>query len=135
MASHNAIQVPGNRWASGGTLPSDIVSILQTNRVPAAEVTPTLQNLELATAQGRGVVSFVDAGTLWTPSSTPPSTGNHWVQVTGVKYDADGNITHVIINDTGAGTCGQEIPAVRWQAATSATGGSNNHIVTTNPIQ
>jgi hypothetical protein len=135
MAGGNADQIAGNRYASGGTLPNQVQNILQTNGVPASLAAPTMQNLELGAAQGGGVVSFVDAGTLWGPAGgVPPGNGNHWVQVTGVKYDANGNITHVVVNDTGAGTCGQEIPIATWQAATNATGGCNEHIITNNPI-
>lgn len=135
MANGNAIQVPGNLYASGGTYPADIASIMGSNSVPASLATSTMQNLEVAVAQGRGVVSFVDAGSLWGPAGgVAPAGGNHWVQVTGVEYDDDGNIVAVIINDTGMGTCGQRVPIATWNAATGATGGVNEHIVTNNPI-
>ena len=56
-----------------------------------------------------------------------------------MQYDPAGNVQNIIINDTGMGTCQQSVP---WTSATgpsmsaamNATGGTNNHIVTNNPV-
>lgn len=117
-----ANQVPGNLWASGGTRPAQRVSILAANGVPATTMAPNIQNIELAVSQGRGVISSVWAARLWpanvaTSSGLVPgsATGGHAIVVTGVEYDADGNIVNVIVNDTGLGSCSQPIPAAQFQ--------------------
>lgn len=135
----NAAGTPGvaPTFANGGTSAAQRVNILGANGVPAGTQAASMQNLETAVASGRGTISSVMAGTLWagTPAGagTPPGTGPHAILVTGVEYDENGNITNVIINDTGVGTCMQKIPAATFQNALAARGGVP-HVVTNNPI-
>jgi uncharacterized Zn-binding protein involved in type VI secretion len=132
MAAGNATQIPGNLYASGGTTAAQRVSVLGANGVPAATVPATMQNLEVAVSEGRGVISAVDAGVLW-PAGTAPLGSGHAILVTGVEYDDAGNIKNVIINDTGMGTCAQPVPVATFQSALTARGGVP-HVVTNNPI-
>ncbi|MFQ5570019.1 MAG: PAAR domain-containing protein [Rhodothermales bacterium] len=144
MANNDAEQVPGNMYASGGTFPDDRVNILSNNGVPAHTESPTSGNMEQAVAEGRGVEVSLQAGTLWPVSSPgsqgtpgqpgyiPPGSGAHIVLVTGLQYDADGNLQNVIINDTGTGQCGIPVPAATFQQAVDQRG--MDHTVTDNPI-
>jgi len=125
---------PANMYASGGTNPASRAALLTSNGVPAQLEARTMQNFEQAAASGRASIAVVDSSTLWSNGVTPPSVGDHAVLVTGVKYDDNGNVTHVIINDTGAGTCMQEVPLNVWQQATSPAIGTWQNVVTTNPI-
>src|SRR5207302_665173 len=102
MANGWADSVPGSLYQSGGTRPADRVAILQANGVPAGTMLPTVQNLETAVAEGRGIIVSVYAGDIWPPSAgLNPGNGTHAILVTGVEYDAKGNHTNVIVNDTG----------------------------------
>jgi len=122
------------RFWSGGTFPASRVSILGAHGVQASELAPTMANLESNVASGRGAIAAVWAGNMpnWAGQGLKPNTGGHAILVTGVEYDANGNPTNVIINDTGMGQCGQRIPYNKFQAA--LIGGSRNHVVTNNPI-
>ena len=121
---------PAQMWNSGGTNPAQRAQILTNNGVPAATQAPTMANLENAVAQGRGVITAMDAGLLpnW-PAGTALQSW-HAITVTGIEYDANGNPINVIVNDTGMGQCGQRIPYAQFQAALRGT----PHVVTNNPI-
>ncbi len=134
MAANRANQVPGNMWASGGTLPSQRVQIMGANGVAAHEEAPTMGNMESAVAAGRGVSVDVWAGSMpnWAGQGLAPGTGGHNILVTGVEYDDNGNPINVIINDTGVGQCSQSVPYAQFQNA--LMGGGNTHVVTNNSI-
>ncbi len=134
MQNGHATQVPGNLFASGGTNPQGRMNILAQNRVPAHLEPRSMANLELSVAQGRGNIVTVDSSTLWSNGATAPSTGDHVVNVTGIEYDDDGNITAVIITDTGTGNCQQRVPANVWNQATDPVIGSWQTVTTDNPI-
>jgi hypothetical protein len=134
MASGDATQVAGNRYASGGTNPNTRGNILTANGVANHTEDRTMGNLESSTASGRGTIVVVDSQTLWTNGTTPPSTGDHVVVVTGVEYDDNGNVINVIINDTGASTCSQSVPIAVWNQATGPAIGNWQNNVTDNPI-
>jgi hypothetical protein len=134
---------PGNpaSWTNGtgGTVPNQQVATLNANGVPASTVAPTMDNMEQSVAEGRGTAVSVWAGTLWQPQTgLAPGTGGHQVMVTGLEYDANGNLTTVIANDTGrnpgwpGGNCSVRYPAATFQG--SLIGGGNRHVVTNNPI-
>ncbi len=129
-----ANNVPGNAFASGGTVPAGRQSIMAANGVQTTQMAPTMSNLETAVSQGRGVSVDVWAGSMpnWAGQGLAPGTGGHNILVTGVEYDANGNPINVIINDTGVGQCGVSIPYAQFQNA--LIGGGNNHVVTNNPI-
>jgi hypothetical protein len=134
MASGDANQVPGDRYNSGGTGPQGRQNILAANGVPSHREDRTMGNLESSAASGRGTIVVVDSQTLWTNGTTPPSTGDHVVVVTGVEYDDNGDVTNVIINDTGTGTCSQSVPIGVWNQATGPAIGNWQNNVTDNPI-
>jgi hypothetical protein len=134
MAGGQATQVPGNLYQSGNTGPQARQQILQNNGVPSHLEDRTMGNLESSVAAGRGNIVVVDSQTLWTNGTTPASTGDHVVVVTGVEYDDNGNVKNVIINDTGAGTCSQKVPLNVWNQATSPAIGPWQNNVTDNPI-
>ena len=133
-ANNWANNVPGNAWASGGTLPSQRVQILAANGVQAHQEAPTMENMETAVANGRGVSVDVWAGNMpnWAGQGVAPGTGGHNILVTGVEYDDNGNPINVVVNDTGMGQCSQKIPYANFKGA--LIGGGNNHVVTNNPI-
>jgi uncharacterized Zn-binding protein involved in type VI secretion len=136
MGNGWANQVPGNMWASGGTVPAGRQSIMGAPpyNVQTTQMPPTMSNLETAVAEGRGVSTDVWAGNMpnWAGQNLAPGTGAHNILVTGVEYDDNGNPVNVIINDTGMGQCGVKIPAAQFQAA--MIGGGNNHVVTNSPM-
>lgn len=102
-------------FADGGTGPAARQQILASRGVASSVKASSAQNLGLATSRGQGVIASLDAAKLW-GGSTPPGS-LHAITVTGVEYDDAGNPTQVIINDTGAGTCGQAVPIATWNAA------------------
>jgi uncharacterized Zn-binding protein involved in type VI secretion len=124
---------PRGQYESGGTYPYSQQQILQKNGVPASEEDPTMGNVAQAAAEGRGVIVNMDAFQLWGPPNKPGAW--HAVLVTGVQYDANGNITNVIINDTGnlpPNNCGMSYPVGKIQQGMKDHGG--NIVVTNNPI-
>jgi uncharacterized Zn-binding protein involved in type VI secretion len=131
-----ATSVPGNPYASGGTVPAGRQSIMgqPPYNVQTTQVPPTMGNLETAVSEGKGVSTDVWASNLptWAGQNLAPNTGAHNLLVTGVEYDDNGNPINVIINDTGMGQCGVSIPYAQFQAA--LIGGGNNHVVTNNPM-
>lgn len=134
MAGGQATQVPGNLYQSGGTNPQTRQQILANNGVPSHLEDRTMGNLEASVAADKGSIVVVDSQTLWTNGTTPPSTGDHVVVVTGVEYDDDGNVKSVVINDTGAGTCSQKVPVNVWNQATSPAIGNWQTNVTDKPV-
>jgi len=127
-------QSMNNNWAnraltiadSGGTSAASRTAILSSHGVSSTTQAASMQNLGIALSQGRGVICSVMAGTLWAPSALPPGTGRHAILVTGIEYNSAGDPTHVIINDTGTGNCGQRVPAATFTQAMSDHGGPLN---------
>lgn len=105
-------------FANGGTGAGSRQSILANAGIPSSVQTSTLDHLGLAMSRGQGTIANLDAAQLW-GGTTPPGS-LHAVTVTGVQYDDAGNPTHVIINDTGSGQCGQSVPIATWNAAVGA---------------
>lgn len=64
-------------------------------------------------AEGRGIMTGHDAGILWNDPSRMRSP--HAVIMTGISYDADGNIESVTVLDTGTGNCESKIPVDRFK--------------------
>jgi hypothetical protein len=142
--SGGPVTAANQAWYSGGTTSGQQASILTNNGVPSSRVAPTstglqLSQLETALSQGRGVIANGDVSGL---PGWGTQTGAHAVTVTGYEYDDNGNITHVIYNDTGIGACNQRATAAQFQ--NFLTTGANNSIangfapsgaaVTNNPI-
>jgi uncharacterized Zn-binding protein involved in type VI secretion len=122
---------PNSLFNSGGTSQAGLQQLWQDNNVAGHLEPSSLENLETAVAQGQGVAVELDADTLWSNGLTPQNMHNHVVTATGVRYDENGNVTHVIINDTGQGTCSQAVPIDVWNSSTNA--GWQN-VVTDDPI-
>lgn len=118
-------------FADGGTGPGGRQSILANAGVASTVEASSLDNLGLAMSRGQGTIANLDAAQLW-GGTTPPGS-YHAVTVTGVQYDDAGNVTNVIINDTGTGQCGQSVPVATWNAAVGAHPNPRLN-VTTNPI-
>ncbi|PVV12335.1 MAG: hypothetical protein B6D77_05575 [gamma proteobacterium symbiont of Ctena orbiculata] len=134
MGNGIASQTPGNLFASGGTNPAGRRSILNQNGVASHLESRNMANLELSVSQGRGNIVTVDSSTLWSNGATPPSTGDHVVNVIGLEYDDNGDVTNVIITDTGTGQCQQSVPISVWNQATDPAIGSWQTVVTDDPI-
>lgn len=118
-------------FANGGTGPASRQSILANAGVPSTVQASNLNNLGLAMSRGQGTIASLDAAQLW-GGTTPPGS-LHAITVTGVEYDDAGNVTNVIINDTGTGQCGQSVPLATWNAAVGAHPSPALN-VTNNPI-
>jgi hypothetical protein len=111
----------------------------QVGTVPAGGSASSIAAVENQLARGQGVHADVWAARLWPPQTAINSnlvpgtaTGGHTVTVTGLVYDDAGNITGVVVNDTGIGTCQQTIPIAQFDGA--LIGGGNNFVVTNNPV-
>lgn len=127
---------PDKVWRSGGTAPEDEADILSRHGVPAKVVENEgdgIGQMAQAASEGRGTIAIIKAGNLWPPSlGVSPGEGDHAILVTAVMYDADGNIKTVVINDTGSGACGQEVPVDKFRGALHPT--YNKHIETTGRV-
>jgi uncharacterized Zn-binding protein involved in type VI secretion len=143
----NTLPAPGALFGSGGTVPAQRIQLLANNGIPATQVgtvpaggsAPSIAAVENQLARGQGVHADVWAARLWPPATVTGSgmvpgtaTGGHTVTVTGLVYDDNGNITDVVVNDTGIGTCQQTIPVAQFNG--SLIGGGNNFVVTSNPV-
>lgn len=115
----------------GGTTSAQRKAILAANGVQTTIMPTTPENLALSMSRGQGAIVNLDAAQLWGPPTLPGSL--HAVTVTGVEYDDAGNRTAVIINDTGAGQCGQRVPPDQFDQSVAAHPNSQLNI-TTNPI-
>ncbi|MFO0592175.1 MAG: PAAR domain-containing protein [Polyangiaceae bacterium] len=105
--------------AKGGSNGDHGAALLGEFGVPAermpADGPPTLATIKQAISERRGVVAFIDPHTM-SPESYKEE-GNHAIAVIGVELDAQGNVTAVFVNDTGAGECGKKVPADVFAAA------------------
>lgn len=98
--------------------------------------------IPLALSRGQGVVASVDVGVMWPvstaglgvpPGPQAPAMGSwHAVNVTGVRYDDNGNITHYVINDTGTGQCSVAVPKATFESSLAAFHTPTANVVTTN---
>jgi uncharacterized Zn-binding protein involved in type VI secretion len=117
--------------ADGGTSAAGRAAILRSAGVNSTVQVNTLENLGLASSRGQGLIANLDPALLWGQGT--PGKG-HAVAVTGVKYDDAGNVTHVVINDTGTGKCGQEVDVATWNKAVAGKVGGSSLNVTNTPI-
>ncbi len=99
------------RADSGGTSPWQREDLMKANGVKSTMEPQSLKAMDAALSQGKGIIASVDVRKLWGPLNS----GGHAVVVIGVVKDKDGNITEVIINDTGKGQCGKHYPAKRFE--------------------
>jgi hypothetical protein len=112
---------------SGETSFEQRQNILKVNGVASTLESQSLDGMEKALADGKGVIASVDVAKLW----GPPNTGGHAVVVTGVVKNQEGKITEVVINDTGTGECGKHYPADQFENALREGKKMN---VTKNPV-
>lgn len=112
IAQRSGAYTPENGTYAGGE-----ADILNEAGVPAHTQAQTPENIQQALDNGQGVITGHDAATLWegdpnyTADPANPVDGGHAVHTTGLVRDADGNVTHYVINDTGTGTFGRMVPA------------------------
>jgi uncharacterized Zn-binding protein involved in type VI secretion len=119
------------RLKDGGTYPKQRQAILAHGGVSSTIEAGNLDNLGQALSSGKGVMTDLNPGILW--NDTNYIHDWHVVLVTGIEYDDNGNITHVIINDTGTGACSESIPVDTLNNAINNGEGSTLN-VTNNPI-
>lgn len=97
---------------TGGTSPQGRQQILADRGVASNLQEQTIANIEQAVAEGKGVITSHDAGVLW---NDPRYAGSgHAIVTTGMKYDKDGKLESVFVNDTGLGQSQMEIPAQQF---------------------
>jgi hypothetical protein len=113
----------------GGSTPAERQALLANNGVPSIVMPTTDENISTALSDGRGTIVSVDAAPIWGPGTRIGS--YHAVTVTGAEYDDAGQITNVIINDTGTGTGSQSVPAATFHQAVAARGSSQLNITST----
>jgi hypothetical protein len=126
-----------NGWAdmawtredSGGTTAQGMQSILGSQGVSSTLQPQTMENIQQAVAEGRGVITAHDAGRLWQVKEFEGS--GHAVLVTAVEFDESGKLKSVCINDTGTGESVKPVPAAQFEGSTLSGWPS---IVTNNPI-
>ena len=106
-------------FGDGGTNPSTRQSILINSGIASTVQAGNLENMGLALSQGKGVIASLDAYYLWPPHPDLDPGALHAVTVTGIEYDDNGDVAHVIINDTGTGECGRRVPVNTWNDAVS----------------
>jgi hypothetical protein len=94
-----------------GTAANKIPNVLQAEGVKAKNMPNKPDKIQEALAEGKGVVSAHHAGKLWGNKAQ----GGHAVHVTGVVKDANGKVTHYVINDTGTGEVGRKVTAQQYE--------------------
>lgn len=109
---------------AGGTNYATRANIMKRHGVETEDVEMTRANLGDAIRQNKGVIAAVDAGVLW--NDTEAVGGGHAVFVYDGDFDANGNLTHVYINDTGANDKGRKMTADEFFKAAEARGSPGN---------
>jgi uncharacterized Zn-binding protein involved in type VI secretion len=129
------------RWQDGGSTAYQRQALLTDFGIPSTVEENNLSNISQALASGKGVMADTDASILWKgvipDNQLPKSPAFHEITITGIEYDDNGNITNVIINDTGTGNCSRKIPVDQWNKAVQAVrdaGYSAQINVTSKPI-
>jgi uncharacterized Zn-binding protein involved in type VI secretion len=106
--------------ACNGT--TDESALLREAGIPAHEHSkPSLNDIRDAVREGRAVIVGYDTRATWNWNSPDPA--GHAVRVTGVEVDDHGNVTAVIINDTGNGQPNFRVPAETFQRGLDGWGG------------
>ncbi|MCL2725988.1 MAG: PAAR domain-containing protein [Polyangiaceae bacterium] len=124
------------RFQDGGSTVTQRQNLLNNYQVSSSVKTNNLDNIGQALSGGKGVIADTDAHFLWdgVPNINPPAAGSfHAVTVTGVEYDDNGNVTNVIVNDTGIGECSRKVPVDTWNKAVQ--GVNDAPVPNTNPVQ
>jgi hypothetical protein len=105
-------------FAAGGTGAGTRNNILANAGVPATVNDYSRETLAQAIWERRGVIANLETNSAsWWPASGGTGAGLHAVVVTDGVFDANGELTHVVINDTGIGSQGLTITIADWEAA------------------
>jgi hypothetical protein len=96
-----------------GTNANRVPDVLKAEGVKAKNMPNKPTEIQSALAEGKGVISAHDAGKLWGNKAT----GGHAVHVTSVVKDANGKVTHYVINDTGTGHVGRKVTAAQYEGS------------------
>jgi uncharacterized Zn-binding protein involved in type VI secretion len=102
---------PGH-YAHGTTNAAGRVQILNDHGIPAETAPQSVNAIEEAVREGKGVSVSVHPhwwGDYVKPDPSEPGSWLHEVAVTGVEYDEHGHVKAFIINDTGLGACGYRL--------------------------
>ena len=92
-----------------------------------SDIEPTTRdNLAKAIKANKAVIANVDAGVLWNNSQY--NGGGHAIVVYDGDFDSSGKLTHVYINDTGAGKQGRRMPIDQFMKAADALGRSRLNV-------
>jgi Domain of unknown function (DUF4157) len=86
-------------------------NILHSQGVESGLYLNNAENIQIALDEGLGVMSHHDVRGLWGHEEF----GSHAIHPIGLVRDAEGNVTHYIVNDTGLGYAGQKIPAKQFE--------------------
>lgn len=119
-----------HRERSGSTSPGDREKLLRDHGVESDQKPQEMSSLAQDVAEGKGVITSHDAGILWDDSRALG--GGHAVVMTGVTYDANGDVESVTVLDTGTGNCESKVPADRFKK--SLLGWPRKANVTQKPI-
>jgi hypothetical protein len=94
--------------ASGG---DGTAKVLEANGIPAETAPQSSEAIQQAAAEGKGVIIHIHP---YHFGDYVDDEWHHWVTVTGVEYDANGNVSAVIVNDTGLGVCGLHLTPAQF---------------------
>jgi hypothetical protein len=122
-----------NGWAGdhpgkpnkGATNALDRVKMLEEHGIPAETKPQSVDAIEQAVRNGKGVSVSVHPywhGDHVKPDPDDPSSQLHEVAVTGVEYDAEGKVVAFFVNDTAQGICALRIPAAELDRALEKRG-------------
>lgn len=117
---------------SGGTSPMQRQAILAKHGVESEVERTTKDNLAKAIRDNKGIVVNVDAGVLW--DDPQALGGGHAIAVYDGDFDENGNLTHVYVNDTGAGQQGRKMTIDDFMDAANAKKGGSSMNLTKKPV-
>jgi uncharacterized Zn-binding protein involved in type VI secretion len=104
---------PDKRYGSGVTNGSERERILREHGVDASHENMPFEGITQAVAEGKGIITYHDAGKLW--KNPRFANAGHVVLVTGMTYDENGKLVTVTVLDTGTGNCAAEIPVDQFK--------------------
>jgi uncharacterized Zn-binding protein involved in type VI secretion len=111
----------------GGSTSEENVRTLARHGVAARAEEMSFQQILLAVAEGRGVITSHRVSILWGAGNV----GRHALLVTGLTYDEDGNLRQITVNDTGWGVCSMEVDPATFENSLDA---GEDTVVTDHPI-
>jgi uncharacterized Zn-binding protein involved in type VI secretion len=121
----------GSAQESGLTDSENRDDMLDDHGIEANEQPQNMDDVAQAVADGKGVITSHDPGSLY---GGQPTGSGHVVVATAVEYDADGNPKTVYVNDTNQGLlpdgtpragCGKPVPISQYQGSFRENGKMN----------